>query len=379
MLLRTKFEFGAGMSTDDKVGVPLESRRGLTVAASEAIGILSEISSSLPSHLQSLVPQRCLAPASFAHWCTHGLGVSPKSVRRKLETYLEEDHGGGCATLLSASASSQSSQTAQNSQNSQNLATACILAKEDFVLCGLPLIAEVFHLATDGAALVFSDFQDGALVKKGQMVVAVVGDSAALLLGERVALNLSSHLSGISTFTRRVQEKIASASLQLGVTAPVLLETRKTTPGLRIFEKYATRCGGARNHRHSLDTGAMLKENHLRMLGGVERALQMCRLGLPLLTKLEIEVSNLEELNTALNHKADVVMLDNFSEADVKEAVRIRGSLNSSAVFELSGNLDRKDLSVLCSLGVDFLSMGALIHQSQWVDMSLQLYPKASI
>jgi nicotinate-nucleotide pyrophosphorylase (carboxylating) len=328
--------------------------------------------SNMPPDWGDKIPKNENLASDFSEWCTSILAVSPSFVRQKLQMFLEEDHGGGCATLIACSDLASASKSPQKQLAAKAL--ACIVAKDDFVICGLQLMCEAFRLASDGHAKVFTDVQDGALIKKGQILLSALASPSQLLLAERVALNLSSHLSGITSFTANVVAKISAACAAAQTKQPDLLETRKTTPGLRVFEKYATRLGGARNHRHSLDTGAMLKENHLRTFGGVQQSLQKCLSGVPLLTKVEIEVSNLTELAAALNIGADVVMLDNFKKSEVEEAVSMRARLKSTVQFELSGNLDRKDLGQMCTLGVDFLSMGALIHQSTWVDMSMQLF-----
>jgi nicotinate-nucleotide pyrophosphorylase (carboxylating) len=332
-----------------------------------------DFASWVPQNYQPKLPKSEQHPHEFAHWCALSLGVSPGFVRNKINEFLVEDHGGGCATLIGLSTGTKSPHPRQ--------AVACIVAKQDFVLCGLPLLAETFRLVSDGQAQFFADVADGDSVQSGQIMACIVASPSQLLLGERVALNLTSHLSGISTYTAQVVKKIKETCATKGLLKPTLLETRKTTPGLRAFEKYATRQGGARNHRHSLDTGAMLKENHLRAFGGIEASLEKSIACVPFLTKVEIEVSTLAELKMALQKGADVIMLDNFSAEDTRLAVQLRSEAMSKVAFELSGNLDRKNLAEICSLGVEFLSMGALVHQSTWVDMSLQLYapnPEAS-
>jgi nicotinate-nucleotide pyrophosphorylase (carboxylating) len=258
---------------------------------------------------------------------------------------------------------------------------AVIVAKEEFFLCGLHLMAETFRLTSDGAALVASDLSDGVRVKKGDVVLAAHGQPEALLLAERVALNLASRLSGVATTTAAVAGRLAAAAVKAGTVAPALLETRKTTPGLRALEKYATRTGGARNHRHGLDAGAMLKENHIRAAGDLRVALRALKERVPVLTKIEIEVTNLAEFDIALAEGADVVMLDNFAPADVREAVTRRdaravGPSSGARLprLEVSGNLDTRDPAEIVSFGVDYVSMGALVHKAPWIDMSLQLY-----
>lgn len=309
------------------------------------------------------LPSRPLSPESFLHFCSSALGVTPSRIERDLELWLAEDHGSGDVTVRAL-------------PEALRPARMFVLAKEDFVLAGLPLMAHVFRLSCGPQASLFSDFDDGEMVKKGQVVLAGMGTAAGLLLGERVALNLGSRLSGIATSTRRVKDALEAAAQVEGTAPPALLETRKTTPGLRLYEKYATRAGGALNHRHGLDTGAMLKENHLRTAGSIVEALRSLKSKVPLLTKIEVEVTNLDEFRLALAEGADVIMLDNFTSADLAEALAERRRLGSQTRIEISGNLDTRDPRDLVLAGIDFASMGALIHQARWVDLSLQLFPE---
>lgn len=297
---------------------------------------------------------RSLPPTSFARFCTATLGVAPHVVRADLERWLAEDCGAGCVTLFSA-------------HWPENHVPFRIVAKSAFVLCGLELMAEIFRMSSDGQAELASATSDGQRMSPGQVLLSGRAHAGAVLLGERVALNLASRLSGISTKTCAVADALKNAS----AAPPILLETRKTTPGLRLYEKYATRLGGARNHRHGLDGGAMLKENHLRCLGGLAEALATLKARVPVLTKIEVEVTSLAEFHLALRAGADVIMLDNFALPDARTAVAARDAAGASAKIEISGNLDRWDPAELAALGVDYASMGALIHQAQSCDMSL--------
>ncbi len=310
------------------------------------------------------MPQKKLAAPDFYAFCNGGLGVSPGTVRRDIESWLNEDHGAGDATLFSAF---------------QNNVEMCmyIVAKETFILSGLHIMAEVFRLAGSPEIAIFSNFADGQEVLKGEIILGAKGQAAALLLAERVALNLGSRMSGVTTKTKFVQTSLQQAfkSSNSNIKCPVLLETRKTTPGLRMYEKYATRVGGARNHRHGLDSGCMLKENHLRSIGNIKTAIQILKERIPILTKIEVEVTNLDEFKVALSEQADVIMLDNFSLEEVRKAVEVRNKSGIGAKLELSGNLDLKNIEDIANCGVDYASMGALIHKASWVDMSLQLYP----
>jgi len=289
--------------------------------------------------------------------------VSPQRIERDIDAWLEEDAGGG--------------DLSQWTQSSPSVRMRLqIVAKQEFVLCGLPLMAAVFYRAHGTVPLFLqSSFQDGQRVKRGDVVLSGEGDARCLLLGERVALNLSARLSGIATKSANMKLLVENAAAQANCTPPQLLETRKTTPGLRLYEKYATRLAGVRNHRHSLDTGLMLKENHLRSFGGIENALESALKNAPILTKIEVEVTNLEEFRQALAGGADVIMLDNFSLADVQRAVTERSTCGRRVALEVSGNLTEENIAAVAKLGIDYLSSGALIHQATWVDMSQQLYP----
>ncbi len=303
-----------------------------------------------------LMPKTELTQTNFNYFCNLKLGVAPQRVIKDILLWLDEDHGAGDPTLFAA-------------QDKNQTAAFFIIAKQEFTLAGLPIMYETFKQTSGGETKLYSDFKDGDQIKKGDVVLGGHGHPGAILLAERVALNLCSKLSGISTKTKYTLNEIRKYSSTVS-----LLETRKTTPGLRIYEKYATRNGGARNHRHALDSGAMLKENHLRYIGSIEQALENLENNAPILTKIEIEVANLNEFKAALQKGANVIMLDNFNENDVVLAVAERNKVDKYIKLELSGNLDEKNIDKISTLGVDYLSMGALIHKAVWVDMSLQLY-----
>lgn len=313
--------------------------------------------------LQSKRSTKSLHESEFALFSYSSMGLAPENLRCQIDAWLAEDAGSGDVTLFSIL---------------KKQATApCdffIVAKSEFVMCGRELMAEVFRRSCAGSSLLlFSDVADGDVVKPGAVVLAGNGPAGGILLGERVSLNLSCKLSGIATKTRHTLEALQRAAKSKQI--PVLMETRKTTPGLRAFEKLATRIGGARNHRHGLDGGAMLKENHLRMLSFNSQTLMEAKTNVPLLTKLEVEVSNLEEFKRALDARVDVVMLDNFSIDDVGKAIALRNQGAPEVKLEFSGNLDKLPAEMLANCGVDYLSQGALIHQATWVDMSLQMFP----
>lgn len=310
-------------------------------------------------------PKKRVLPEDFIKFCHSTMGVTPGAIEAELQHWLNEDCGSGDAALMSLG----------------NVATTVemgVFAKGDFVLAGLPLMCALFFLSGGKELELFSDLRDGEFVKKGQLILAGRGAPASFLLGERVSLNLASRLSGIATLTQKKIQELESAAKNAGSnTYPQLLETRKTTPGLRRYEKYATRVGGARNHRHGLDAGAMLKENHLRSsLSSLADTVAELKKRVPMLCKVECEVTNLSEFDEALKGGADVIMLDNFSAQDVEKAVSLRSQQTHSVELEISGNLDAVDASILVKNKVDYISMGALIHQAQSVDMSLQLFRK---
>ncbi len=305
-----------------------------------------------------ILPTNKVHKQDFTEFCNLKLGVAPTRIILDIERWLEEDHGSGDLTLFSGFTENKEMQF-------------FIVAKQDFILSCKSIMEEVFRQVSSNEIELFSNFKDGDSIKKGDIILGGTGKAAGILLGERVALNLCSKMSGIATKTKSILNEIKKHNQLIH-----LLETRKTTPGLRIYEKYSVRVAGARNHRHALDGGAMLKENHLRSIGFMEDALLSLQNKLPILTKSEIEVTNLTEFRSALSLGADLIMLDNFSIEDVRNAVAERNKLNSKTKLELSGNLDEKNLGEIVNSGVDFMSMGALIHKAIWVDMSLQVYAK---
>lgn len=291
------------------------------------------------------------------------LGVSPARVWRDIDSWLEEDSGGGDVTLWTQFPSSTRMRWE-------------IVAKQDFILCGQFLMAAVIHRVHGTIpCVVKSNCDEGSVVKKGDVVLFGEGSAAALLLAERVSLNLAARLSGVASKTNHMKSFVESAAARSGARPPCLLETRKTTPGLRLYEKYATRVGGARNHRHALDTGLMLKENHLRSFGGIAAALPAAVKNAPILTRVEVEVSDLAEFDEALIGGADVIMLDNFALNDVRTAVERRNASGRGVALEVSGNLTEENIGAVAQMGIEFVSSGALVHQATWVDMSMQLYP----
>lgn len=293
----------------------------------------------------------------FSKFCLEGLGVNAQFVQKEISKWLEEDFGHGDSLLSSL-------KTQFSSQD------FVIVAKSDFVISGLPIVAEVFRQAyPTGSHKLSSSFHDGDLISKGDIILSGSAHPHAILLSERVALNIASHLSGIASSVHKAKEVLKAWNSHSKLS---LVETRKTTPGLRIFEKYAVRCAGCRNHRHGLDSGAMLKENHLRVFQGL-KTIKVLKEELPLLTALEVEVTSLSEFQEALEFSPDIIMLDNFSIEDIKEAIKYKKEKQSPTKIEVSGNITLDNLKDFAKLELDFLSSGALIHKSEWADMSLQI------
>lgn len=236
-----------------------------------------------------------------------------------------------------------------------------LLAKQDGVIAGLDVFARVFTLLDERTEVTFL-CKDGDAVRSGQLLGRVRGDIRVLLSGERVALNLLQHMSGIATCAREM-----AAALQ--GTNTCLLDTRKTTPGLRILEKYAVRVGGGYNHRFNLSDGVLLKDNHIAAAGGVREAVRLAREYAPFLQKVEVEVETLEMVDEAVAAGADVIMLDNMSVEDMREAVR---RIAGRAQTECSGNVTREKLQALADIGVDYISSGALTHSAPILDISMK-------
>jgi nicotinate-nucleotide pyrophosphorylase (carboxylating) len=237
---------------------------------------------------------------------------------------------------------------------------AVVLAKEEGVVAGLPVAGRVFALADPKVA--FTPLvAEGAFVASGQEVARVAGPLRGILAGERLALNLLQRLSGIATLTRAYVEALKGTRAQV-------LDTRKTTPGLRALEKYAVRVSGGRNHRHGLFDGILIKENHIRAAGGVGEAVRRAKAGAPHYLKVEVEVTNLEELEEALEAGADLILLDNFPPEAIREAVRRVGG---RVPLEASGNMTLERAREAAEAGVDYVSVGALTHSAKALDLSL--------
>ena len=236
-----------------------------------------------------------------------------------------------------------------------------LICKEDGVIAGLDVFKRVFELLDKKTELTFF-VQDGDAVKNGQKIGVVRGDIRVLLSGERTALNYLQRMSGIATYTRKIADMLEGTNTKL-------LDTRKTTPGMRIFEKYAVKVGGGYNHRFNLSDGILLKDNHIGAAGGVKQAVAMAKEYAPFVRKIEIEVENLEMLKEALEAGADIIMLDNMSIEDMKKAVEL---CKGKAETECSGNVTKENVAKLTDIGVNYISSGALTHSSPILDLSLK-------
>ncbi|MDD3278311.1 MAG: carboxylating nicotinate-nucleotide diphosphorylase [Lachnospiraceae bacterium] len=238
---------------------------------------------------------------------------------------------------------------------------ADLICKEEGIICGMQIFSRVFQLI-DPHVEIDALVQDGDAVEKGQLLATLSGDIRTLLCGERTALNYLQRMSGIATYTHSV------ASLLAG-TATKLLDTRKTTPNNRIFEKYAVRIGGGNNHRYNLTDGVLLKDNHIGAAGGVKQAIAMAKAYASFVRKIEVEVETLDMVSDALEAGADIIMLDNMSHEDMKKAMEM---IHGQAQVEVSGNVTRENITRLTDLGVDFISSGALTHSAPILDISLK-------
>jgi len=236
-----------------------------------------------------------------------------------------------------------------------------LICKEDGVIAGLDVFRRVFQLLDDKTEVSFT-CADGDKVTKGQKLGVIRGDIRVLLSGERTALNYLQRMSGIATYTRAIADLLEGSKTKL-------LDTRKTTPGMRIFEKYAVKVGGGYNHRYNLSDGILLKDNHIGAAGGVGAAIRMAKEYAPFVRKIEIEVENLDMVKEALEAGADIIMLDNMSVEDMREAVRLTAG---KAETECSGNVTKENVAKLVDIGVDYISSGALTHSSPILDLSLK-------
>lgn len=239
--------------------------------------------------------------------------------------------------------------------------TVDLIAKEDGIIAGLDVYARVFQILNEKTEISFN-FKDGDAVKKGDLLGTVTGDIRVLLSGERVALNYLQRMSGIATYTKQVSKLLEGSKV-------TLLDTRKTTPNCRVFEKYAVRIGGGCNHRYNLSDGVLLKDNHIGAAGSVAKAVAMAKEYAPFVRKIEIEVETMEQVKEAVEAGADIIMLDNMTPEMMKEAVEL---IAGRAQTECSGNITKENIAKILETGVDFVSSGALTHSAPILDISMK-------
>lgn len=242
-----------------------------------------------------------------------------------------------------------------------------LLAKQDGILAGLGVFKRVFTMLDKDTQVIFEkidgkEIKDGDFVKNGQVIAKVTGDIRVLLSGERTALNYLQRMSGIATYTNSIVSMLAGTKTKL-------LDTRKTTPCMRIFEKYAVRAGGGNNHRYNLSDAVMLKDNHIDAAGGVKEAIRMAKEYASFVCKIEVETENLDMVRDAVEAGADIIMLDNMSPEMMAEAIRI---IDGRAMTECSGNITKENIETITKLGVDYVSSGALTHSAPILDISLK-------
>ncbi len=236
-----------------------------------------------------------------------------------------------------------------------------LICKQDGVIAGLDVFARTFTLLDDKTWFEFFA-KDGDTVHAGQVIAKVIGNIRVLLSGERVALNYLQRMSGIATYTRRVATLLEGTQI-------TLLDTRKTTPNMRVFEKYAVTVGGGKNHRYNLSDGILLKDNHINAAGSVKKAIELAKAYAPFVRKIEVETENLDMVQEAVEAEADIIMLDNMSHDMMKQAVKL---IDGRAETECSGNVTAENIAGLADIGIDYISSGALTHSAPILDLSLK-------
>lgn len=270
-------------------------------------------------------------------------------VREIIERALREDIGSGDVTTDAICEPDQ-------------VGRAVIRTKEPCVVAGVPIAQMVFE-TLDSQLRFASRVRDGDRLNAGQIIAELDGRLRTILTGERIALNFLQRLSGIATATARYVEAVRDFSVKI-------LDTRKTAPGLRIFDKYAVRVGGGQNHRMGLYDGVLIKTNHIRAAGGIAKAIERARRSAPTTLRIEVEVKNLKELQEALDAGADIIMLDNMSLEEIRQAVKIA---HGRALLEASGGVNLENVREIAATGVDFISVGALTHSVKAIDMHLEV------
>lgn len=245
--------------------------------------------------------------------------------------------------------------------NEYKQASVDLICKEDGIIAGLAVFERVFTLLDENTK-VECYVKDGDSITVGQKIASVIGDARVLLSGERTALNYLQRMSGIATYTNSIVKLLKNSNTKL-------VDTRKTTPCLRIFEKYAVTVGGAGNHRYNLSDGVLLKDNHIDAAGGIRQAVEMARKHAPFVRKIEVETENLDMVKEAVEAGADIIMLDNMSPEQMREAVAL---INGRAETECSGNITKDNINTILEIGVDYVSSGALTHSAPILDLSLK-------
>jgi nicotinate-nucleotide pyrophosphorylase (carboxylating) len=276
-------------------------------------------------------------------------GLDPFVVKDLLRTYLKEDLGHGDITSC-------------HLPENEKTVTTVIRVKEPGILAGLPVVTALFSLLDPGVKME-SEAEDGMAVANHAEIARITGPALALLRGERTALNILQRLSGIATMTRKMVDLIASTEARL-------VDTRKTTPGLRLLEKYAVTAGGAYNHRMGLYDCAMVKDNHIKVAGSIQAAVKAVRRAIPFTARIEVEVKNLQELGEALEAGADLVLLDNMDLSTLGEAV---AQAKGKVLTEASGNITPENILAVAKTGLDYISSGSIIHHAVWLDMHMKI------
>jgi nicotinate-nucleotide pyrophosphorylase (carboxylating) len=239
------------------------------------------------------------------------------------------------------------------------------LAKQDFILCGLEIAEAVFG-TLDNTIQLESRVYDGEAISEGSEFARIEGPANVLLTGERTALNLLQRLSGVATLTKAYVDAISGTGARI-------VDTRKTTPGLRVLEKYAVTVGSGQNHRFGLDDGVLIKDNHIALAGGIRRAVELARRAVPHLMKIEVEVQNQSQLREAIAARAEIIMLDNMSVEEIRESVQMIREKAPDVIIEASGGVRLDGVRELAECGVDLISVGALTHSATAVDISLKI------
>lgn len=280
------------------------------------------------------------------------LDLNMELIRKQIRLWLEEDIGNGDVTTLTTIPLDHASK-------------GIIHVKDDGIICGLPIAREVFAVV-DSSLLFETKVAEGTSVTKGTIIAEVEGNTRSILLGERLSLNLMQRLSGIATRTREYVNALEGLPTRL-------VDTRKTTPGHRLLEKYAVRVGGGHNHRFGLYDAVMIKDNHIKGSGGITQAVQAARKQIPHTMKIEVEVEDFDQLHEALSAQADIIMLDNMAPVKMKEAVSIIKSKAPHIVVEGSGSVTLQTIKAMAESGVDVISVGRLTYSVAALDISLDL------